>query len=59
MSFLPGVRCYTNGQGDDAIRLSFSYHDPATLREGIARLADAMWTLRTTGRSPTVDAADQ
>ncbi len=49
VSFLPGVRCYTNGQGDDAIRLSFSYHDPATLSEGIARLADAMRTLRAGG----------
>ena len=49
VSFLPGVRCYTNGQGDDAIRLSFSYHDPATLSEGIASLADAMRTLRAAG----------
>ncbi|HZG67084.1 MAG TPA: PLP-dependent aminotransferase family protein [Herpetosiphonaceae bacterium] len=49
VAFLPGVRCYSNGQGDNAIRLSFSYHDTASLTEGIARLADAMRTLRAEG----------
>lgn len=45
VAFLPGTRCYTNGQGDDAIRLAFSYHGAEKLAEGTARIGDAMRAL--------------
>ena len=38
VSFLPGTRCYTNGQGDDAIRLAFSFQPTQKIVEGIATL---------------------
>ncbi len=44
--FLPGTQCYTNGQGDDAIRLAFSYHPVEILIEGITRIGTAMQALR-------------
>ena len=50
VAFLPGVRCYADGQGDDALRLAFSYQSAERLAEGIARLGEAMWALRTRGR---------
>jgi 2-aminoadipate transaminase len=50
VAFLPGVRCYANGQGDDAIRLAFSYHNAERIVDGIARLGDAMRAMRMEGR---------
>jgi 2-aminoadipate transaminase len=38
ISFLPGTRCYANGQGDDAIRLAFSFQTTEKIVEGIAIL---------------------
>ncbi|BAY75669.1 GntR family transcriptional regulator [Nostoc linckia NIES-25] len=38
VSFLPGTRCYANGQGDDAIRLAFSFQPKEKIVEGIATL---------------------
>lgn len=46
VAFLPGGRCFANGQGDDALRLAFSYHGAEQLADGIGRLADAMRALR-------------
>ncbi|MBA3946873.1 MAG: PLP-dependent aminotransferase family protein [Herpetosiphonaceae bacterium] len=48
VAFLPGTRCYTNGQGDDAIRLAFSYQNAENIVEGITRIGDAMRELRAT-----------
>lgn len=36
--YLPGTRCFANGQGDNAIRLAFSYLPDSLIRDGIARL---------------------
>ncbi|MDZ8189558.1 MAG: hypothetical protein RMX96_32560 [Nostoc sp. ChiSLP02] len=38
VTFLPGTRCYANGQGDDAIRLAFSFQPNDKIVEGIATL---------------------
>ncbi|MCF2149204.1 PLP-dependent aminotransferase family protein [Desmonostoc muscorum LEGE 12446] len=38
VSFLPGTRCYANGQGDDAMRLAFSFQPNDKIVEGIATL---------------------
>ncbi|KAB8145542.1 PLP-dependent aminotransferase family protein [Chloroflexia bacterium SDU3-3] len=42
VSFLTGSRCYCNGQGDDSIRLAFSYHSPEQIAEGIGVIGQAM-----------------
>lgn len=44
-TFLPGTRCFANGQGDDAIRLAFSFQPAHEIEEGIARIGRAMRTL--------------
>ncbi len=41
-TFLPGTRCFANGQGDNAIRLAFSFEPIEHVEEGIARIAKAM-----------------
>ncbi len=46
VAFLSGTRCYTDGAGDEFIRLAFSYHDAERLTDGVARIADAMNALR-------------
>ncbi|WP_373530100.1 PLP-dependent aminotransferase family protein [Nostoc sp.] len=38
VGFLPGTRCYANGQGDDAMRLAFSFQPTKKIVEGIATL---------------------
>ncbi|MDF5738278.1 MULTISPECIES: aminotransferase-like domain-containing protein [unclassified Nostoc] len=38
ISFLQGTRCYANKQGDDAIRLAFSFQPTQKIVEGIATL---------------------
>lgn len=43
--FEPGNRFYFNGQGDDAVRLAFSFQPEARIDEGIARIGAAMKTL--------------
>jgi len=40
--FLPGTRCFADGQGDDAIRLAFSFQPADRIAEGIARIGAAM-----------------
>lgn len=42
VAFLPGPSCFANGQGDDAIRLAFSYQPAEKIEEGIARIGRAM-----------------
>ena len=44
-TFLPGTRCFANGQGDDAIRLAFSFLPAEQIEEGIARIGAAMRSL--------------
>jgi DNA-binding transcriptional MocR family regulator len=41
-TFLPGTRCFANGQGDDAIRLAFSFLPAAQIEQGIARIGAAI-----------------
>jgi 2-aminoadipate transaminase len=41
-TFLPGARCFADGQGDDAIRLAFSFLPAEQIEEGIARIGGAM-----------------
>ena len=41
-TFLPGTRCFANGQGDDAIRLAFSFLPAEQIEEGIGRIGAAM-----------------
>ena len=41
-TFLPGTRCFADGQGDDAIRLAFSFQPAGQIEEGIARIGAAM-----------------
>lgn len=41
-AFLPGTRCFADGQGQGAIRLAFSYLPEEQIREGIARLGRAI-----------------
>jgi 2-aminoadipate transaminase len=44
-TFLPGTRCFANGQGDDAIRLAFSFLPAEHIEEGISRIGAAMHDL--------------
>lgn len=46
VAFLPGAGCYANGQGQNEIRLAFSYQNDANISEGIARLGAAMHAVR-------------
>jgi 2-aminoadipate transaminase len=41
-TFLSGTRCFADGQGDDFIRLAFSYQPAERIIEGIARIGAAM-----------------
>jgi len=41
-TFLPGTRCFADGQGDDAIRLAFSFLPAEQIEEGIARIGATM-----------------
>jgi 2-aminoadipate transaminase len=41
-TFLPGTRCFADGQGDDAIRLAFSFQPAEQIEEAIARIGAAM-----------------
>ena len=45
-TFLPGTRCFANGQGDDAIRLAFSFLPADKIAEGIRMIGEAMRELR-------------
>ncbi|WP_392534966.1 PLP-dependent aminotransferase family protein [Nostoc sp. C117] len=42
VTFLPGTGCYGNGQGDDAIRLAFSFQPTQKIVEGIATLGEVL-----------------
>jgi 2-aminoadipate transaminase len=44
-TFLPGTRCFADGQGDDAIRLAFSFQPAEQIEEAIARIGAAMRAL--------------
>ena len=44
-TLLPGTRCFADGQGDDAIRLAFSFLPSEQIEEGIARIGAAMRTI--------------
>ncbi|HKF95761.1 MAG TPA: PLP-dependent aminotransferase family protein, partial [Gammaproteobacteria bacterium] len=44
-TFLPGTRCYSNGAGDDAIRLAFSFQPAERIEAGIGRIAEAIRTI--------------
>ena len=41
-TFLPGTHCYADGQGDDAIRLAFSFQPVELIKAGISRIGAAM-----------------
>ena len=41
-TFLAGTRCFANGQGDDAIRLAFSFQPAEQIQAAIARIGAAM-----------------
>ncbi|MFO7167333.1 MAG: PLP-dependent aminotransferase family protein [Chloroflexota bacterium] len=45
VTFVPGTQFFANGQGDDAIRLAFSFQSEERIAEGIARLGAAMRAL--------------
>lgn len=46
VTFLPGTRCFANGQGDDAFRLAFSFQPAAAIAEGVALIGAALRDLR-------------
>lgn len=54
-AFMPGVRCYAAGAGEqpdgDAIRLTFAAHRAARLRQGMARIAEAIAEFTARGAS--------
>jgi 2-aminoadipate transaminase len=41
-TFLPGTRCFATDEGDDAIRLAFSFLPAEQIQAGIARIGAAM-----------------
>lgn len=41
-TFLPGTRCFANGQGNDAFRLAFSFLPSEQIVEGIAHIGAAL-----------------
>lgn len=45
VTFLPGTRCFADEQGDDAIRLAFSFQPIEQITEGITHLGEAMRAL--------------
>jgi 2-aminoadipate transaminase len=46
VAFVPGTGFYANGQGDDAMRLAFSYQSEERIVEGIKRLGQAIRAVR-------------
>lgn len=46
VAFVPGTGFFANGQGDDAMRLAFSYQSEERIVEGIKRLGAAIRELR-------------
>ncbi|MCG8346225.1 MAG: PLP-dependent aminotransferase family protein [Chloroflexales bacterium] len=46
VTFLPGTSCFADGQGDDGIRLAFSYQPAEKIATGITLLGAAMRDLR-------------
>jgi 2-aminoadipate transaminase len=46
-AFLPGTACYANGQGDDELRLAFSFHSAEKIERAVAGIGKAMRELRT------------
>jgi 2-aminoadipate transaminase len=44
-TFLPGTHCYADGQGDDAIRLAFSFQPAELIIAGISRIGETMRTM--------------
>ena len=48
VTIVPGTGFYANGQGNDHIRLAFSYQSDANIVEGITRIGQAMRAMRGT-----------
>lgn len=46
VAFVPGTGFYANGQGDDAMRLAFSYQSEERIIDGITRLGQAIKAVR-------------
>ncbi|MCJ2542630.1 PLP-dependent aminotransferase family protein [Thermostichus vulcanus] len=46
VTFLPGTRCFADGQGDNALRLAFSYQPDERIVTGIQTLGERMHALR-------------
>ncbi len=46
VAFVPGTGFYANGQGDDAMRLAFSYQSEERIVAGITRLGQAIRAVR-------------
>lgn len=42
VAFVPGVPFHPKGDGKNTLRLNFSYSDPDTIREGVARLGTTL-----------------
>lgn len=49
VAFVPGAPFYANGQGHDALRLSFSSSNPERIHEGLERIAKAVESLTVVG----------
>ncbi|OUC07749.1 hypothetical protein RY27_13050, partial [Litorilinea aerophila] len=47
VGFLPGARCSSRQGLRHYLRLSFAFHDPPALAEGVKRLRQAMEEMRT------------
>jgi 2-aminoadipate transaminase len=44
VAFVPGTAFHVDGDGRNTLRLNFSHTDPATIEEGVRRLADAIYS---------------
>ena len=42
MAFVPGVHFYPEGGHENTLRLNFSMQEPEAIREGMARLGEAL-----------------
>ena len=56
VSYLPGGACYSSERGQDQLRLAFSFLPPDQIREGIARLGEALEAAMEAGRPVAVAA---
>jgi 2-aminoadipate transaminase len=49
VAFVPGTPFHPRGDGENTLRLNFSYSDPDTIREGVARLGTTLKELLAVG----------